>query len=379
MIASTERICFVAPNAYGAVTGTNDGHIGGIEHQTGLMARWLVARGLHVSVITWDNGQADGSEVDGVRMYKLCRRQDGLPGLRFLHPRWTSLRRALARADSDVYYYNCGDMGLGQLVLWCRRHGRKCVYSVANEPDCDPRLPVLRPLRERVLYRYGLRRADRIIVQTRRQGDMLRNGFGREAAVLPMPCAGPDERAYRPPRAPTDGRGRVLWVGRLSEAKRPDWLLELARRCPSIQFDVVGMANAPDAHVHALQARARSLLNVRLWGRVPHDAMPWFYHRAQLLCCTSSYEGFPNTFLEAWSHGLPLLTTFDPDGLVQAEHLGWVATSINELTGIARGVLADGDAWQRASHAARHYYLTHHQLHAAMRRFEQVIREVAHD
>jgi len=34
------RICIVAHNAYGALTGEDTGHIGGIERQTSLMAVW---------------------------------------------------------------------------------------------------------------------------------------------------------------------------------------------------------------------------------------------------------------------------------------------------------------------------------------------------
>lgn len=62
-------------------------------------------------------------------------------------------------------------------------------------------------------------------------------------------------------------------------------------------------------------ARARSLSNVRLHGRIAERAaLAELYRGAALLCCTSSLEGFPNTFLEAWSHGLPVVTTSTPTG-----------------------------------------------------------------
>ena len=47
-------ICLVAHNAAGAMFGGDQGHIGGVERQTSLMARWLAARGYGVSVLTWD-------------------------------------------------------------------------------------------------------------------------------------------------------------------------------------------------------------------------------------------------------------------------------------------------------------------------------------
>ena len=37
-----------------------------------------------------------------------------------------------------------------------------------------------------------------------------------------------------------------------------------------------------------------------------------------MLLSTSDFEGFPNTFLEAWSVGLPIVSTFDPDTVFAA-------------------------------------------------------------
>ena len=142
------RICFVAQNAYGALAGVDTGHIGGIERQQSMMARWLANRGLQVSMVTWDEGQEDGIVLDGVSVFKMCREEAGIKGLRFLWPKWTSLCGAMRRADADIYYYNCGDLGLGQVVMWCRRYGRKCLYSVASNPDCDHDLPVLKELHD---------------------------------------------------------------------------------------------------------------------------------------------------------------------------------------------------------------------------------------
>ncbi|MBN1346200.1 MAG: glycosyltransferase family 4 protein [Phycisphaerae bacterium] len=370
-------ICFVAHFAYGELAGVDLGHVGGIEHQQASMARWLARDGYRVSMITWDEGQPEAACIDGVVVHKLCRRDAGIRGPRFVHPRWTSLNRAMRRAEADIYYYNCGDMGLGQIVMWCRRHGRRSVYSVANDPDCDPSLPVLKPLRERILYRHGLHRVDRIVTQTRSQHDMLREGFGLESAIIPMPSEGIDESAYVAPAAPTPETARVLWVGRVSEQKRPELLLDLAERCPELSFDVVGASNTGTEYDQGIMCRADRLSNVTIHGRVPRSEMSAFYRRASVLCCTSAYEGFPNTFLEAWSHGIPSVTTFDPDHLVAERGLGWVARDVDELIGMLRESIGSADAWSAASSNARRYYLENHTMQACMPQFERMFQELA--
>ena len=341
------------------------------------MARWLAARAFDVDMVTWHEGQADGSYHRGVRVRTLCRREAGLPGLRFVHPRWTSLNSALGRARADVYYYNCGDMGLGQIGLWCRRKRVKLVYSVASEPDCDPRLPSLRDVRERILYRYGLHRASRIITQTHRQQRLLREGFGVDSIVLPMPCEFPS-RPSDPLRAPDPaGRTRVLWVGRFSSEKRLEWLLDLAARHPRVLFDVVGGPNSESPQSRALANRAAGCANVTLHGRRPPHDLPGLYDGAHVLCCTSTYEGFPNTFLEAWSRGLPVLTTFDPDDVVRRHGLGWTAQTLDELSDRLAGLPGDPDGWRVRSEAAVRHYREHHELDRAMERFVEVFAEVA--
>jgi len=369
------RICFVAHFAYGALNGGEGGHIGGVERQTSLMARWLAQRGYRVSMATWDEGQVDGVEIDGVRVLKMCRQDAGVPGVRFLWPRWSSLNAALKRADADVYYHNCGEYVTGQVALWCRRHGRKFVYSVASDPDCDVRLPEMTKRRERVLYRYGLKHADRVIVQTRKQQEMLRSGFERDSVVVPMPCPGPSDAEYAAADWNGDSPKRVLWIGRVCEVKRPDLLLDLAEACPEVHFDVVGPL-AETEYVHCVVERAKTVANVTLHGPASRAQVAEFYQNAPLMCCTSAFEGFPNTFLEAWSYGVPVVSTVDPDHLIAEKGLGHVGSDCAELAAGIRELLETPELRRTASRAARAYYAAMHAVDRAMARFEQIFCDV---
>lgn len=186
---------------------------GGVERQTVLMSKWLSRRGVDVSVITWGDGGPD-EVIEGVRIIKIRRPSEGLPGLRMMHPRLTTLLSGMRRASADVYYYNAAEYLLRAMAIWCRQNRKSFVYSLASDVACDPHLPALGKLYERVGYRWGLCRADSVIVQTQRQQRMLSEDFGVNSVVLPIPCEVPpdDELAsLLRPRVP-----RVVWVGRIN-------------------------------------------------------------------------------------------------------------------------------------------------------------------
>ncbi len=362
-------ICLVTQDAYGAITGGRSGKIGGIEWQTSLLARWLAGRQYNVSLLTWDEGGPPVEIIDGVRVIKIARADAGLKRLRFFHPRWTGLIRAMRLAQADVYYNNASECVTGQIALWCRRNRRSFVFSVSSDGDCEVNLPAMSRGVERALYRYGLSRADARIVQTQTQKAKLKKNFGVDSIVIPMPGADPAPGIALP--RPTPPLKRVVWIGRVYKVKRPDRLLEVAAGCPEFQFDMVGPIYAED-YAQEVHQRARQVPNLTVHGPVSRDQVPSFYGNAGCLCCTSDFEGFPNTFLEAWSYGLPVVSTFDPDSVIRKHKLGIVARDVPEMIAAIRCLYESEDRYLEMSRNARQYVWENHRMDAVMPKFEEV-------
>src|SRR5262249_2569612 len=120
---------------------------------------------------------------------------------------------------------------------------------------------------------------------------------------------------------------RILWVGRFSKEKRPDWVAQLARDLPQCNFDIVGEANVDSDYGRGVRRKFEMLSNVRSHGYVPHLQMRALYQRADLLLCTSETEGFPTVFLEAWACARPVLSSVDPDDTITGYLLGRVTTT----------------------------------------------------
>jgi glycosyltransferase involved in cell wall biosynthesis len=316
--------------------------------QQTLLARALVRRGHEVSMVTSDCGQPDGEVRDGIQVFKAYRPAAGVPALRFIHPRFTGLWSALARADAQLYYTSCAGMHVALLSLFCARHGRRLVFRCASDSDCDPARLLIRYARDRWLYSYGLRRADVILVQSAAQARCLARHFGlagRIAGMLVEPA---------PPAAARDID--VLWVGNIRRVKRPERVLALAAQLPGAVIHMVGGPVPAEAALYERVRRdAARYPNLTFHGPMPYWETNAMYGRARLLANTSDLEGFPNAYLHSWALGVPVVTFNDPDGVIDRHGLGEVVRSQPGMWGAIRRLLADRGALAAASARCRAY------------------------
>ena len=343
------RICLVSLRALPALSEEHKHErLGGAEVQHAQLAAALVRLGHEVRLVVADFGQRDGAVYEGVTTLKAFRESAGLPGLRFIHPQWTGLWSAIARADADVYYYSCAGMILGMLALYCGRHDRRLVFRVASDVDCDPDKVEIRRRRDRWLYQYGLKRTDAVLVQTVNQQQALLKNYGLPSTVVGMLVAPPSRSA-----AAAAKDIDVLWVANLRQIKRPDRLVAIARAIPGTRFHMAGaMVPGEEELYKRIEAEARELPNLTFHGAVPYMDVGKLFDRARVFANTSELEGFPNTYLQAWVRGIPVVTTFDPDGLVKSAGLGSSHTSVPEMIEGLEELLHSEAAYGSAREAA---------------------------
>lgn len=377
MTAETPKpsICFVAPNNYAVLSGRTDlPHIGGAEVQRTIIARELIRRGYRVSFVVTDHGQPDGIEHDGITVYKMCSWNDGLPIVRFIHPRWTSLHCAMSRADADIYYHRTAGAETGQVAYWCKTHRRKMIYAVACDPECEKDLWFFTARREKWLYKFGLNKAHQIIAQTPNQQRMLKGNFNINATIIRSCTADPGPNDRQPPKE--NDQKTLLWLGRFAEQKGLDFLLDLAAANSDTRFDLIGAPNTKSAYARRIVDRAATMQNVNLLGHVPHAKVGDHYRSASALLCTSNYEGFPNTFLEAWANALPVVTRWDAEGTVTDKHLGVHADSVDELGRKMNQLLTDAEMWKTCSTNARKHYEQTHAVDPVVDAYESVFNKL---
>lgn len=349
------RICFVSPHAYALFSGIPRG-FGGAEVQQGLIGRALAARGFDVRFVTYAPGRAHDECYGDIRVFTVPGPGHGRPGLAGKLAN-IDLWRALSRADADVYYQRCAGTLTGVVGLYARLHRKPFLFSVANDRDLDGHYLRTAAPHQAMLYRLGVRLASAIVIQSEHQARLLRERWGREGVLTPSACPIPEG-----PLPPSTARRGALWVGNMLPKKRPGLLADLAAAVPEVSFTMIAPETGDPGYVRAQLERVRACPNVRHVPRAPYEAMPGYYCDAALLVSTSTAEGFPNVFLEAWANRMPVVSLeIDPDKLLCRKGLGVHAKTIDEMAAAVRRLAANpaereaigerGQAWVRDRHA----------------------------
>ena len=369
-------LCFVAPHLYPVLDpATKVDFVGGAEVQQDYISRECARRGYGVSVVSLDFGQVDGASISNVTIYKTHKPGAGLPGVRFFHPRLTKLWAALKRADADVYYVRCAGMLAGVVAVFCKRYSRTFIYNGAHDTDFEPGKHLIRFKRDVLLYEFGLKHADLVIAQNRRQQELARHYYHLLSVLIPNCYALPN--GYNP--TPDEKRTTILWVSTMREWKRPELFLALAKALPRYKFIMVGGPSnyGTDSYYNMLCDRAAGIENLTMTGFVPYDQVDGHFDNACLFINTSISEGFPNTFLQAWARGVPTVSLFRLQGSASDIMPGSYVDTYEELLEQVTCLMGDEHKRIEMGRACEYYYRNNHQVEKIVDRFLRAIIDAA--
>jgi glycosyltransferase involved in cell wall biosynthesis len=259
----------------------------------------------------------------------------------------------------------------GVVAWFCRRNRRKSVYAAASDIDFLPGKQQIEYRRDRWLFEYGVQNVDAIVVQNQRQYADCREHYGRDATLIPS-CS----TEAVAPRNPEE----ILWVGTIRSYKRPELFIDLARGLPQLRFTMVGGPGGSDAasmnYFREIEAVAKSVPNLKFCGFVPYAEVDAFFDRASIFVNTSLYEGFPNTFLQSWARGVPVVSYFDTGSKFEGQAVVCRVCSQQEAASAVCTLKSDAGAWRYASERSRRHFENEHSLGSAVSRYVQLFSQL---
>lgn len=363
------RICFVSPNIYPVLDPSQKiEKTGGAEVQQMCLGKAFAECGYSVHYVTRDFGQPDPCQIGDFMIHKTCSRSDGIPGIRFIYPRVPSLWRALERADADIYYVRGAGYPVGLVARFAKSRGRRAVFAVAHDGDVDPRIRRLPTRRDQWLYRYGIHNVDAIVVQSEHQAKLLQSNYGKKGYLIRNAWPLNDNPGIQAKR------DIILWVAMFRDIKQPEHFVRLAASMPDLHFVMIGGPHlGSETAYREILKKSQDMKNLEVVGFKTLSETGEYYRRALALVNTSSHEGFPNTFLQAWSEGIPVVSYVDPDGLIKNNELGGVARGEHELPAVLRNVL---NTKGTCCSSIKEYYLNNHSPQGAVSKYASLFNDL---
>jgi glycosyltransferase involved in cell wall biosynthesis len=154
-------------------------------------------------------------------------------------------------------------------------------------------------------------------------------------------------------------------------------LIDLARQARALHFRVCGDPNsstAPAGYGAGIVKAMRAEPNIDYLGVLPQQAAHDMIAEASILLSTSDSEGFPNTFLQAWSAGTPVVSLkVDPAGTIERLALGRVSGRLDAALGDLHSLLASAQLCDDIGARAQLYVAGTHSDEAVTAAFRRAI------
>lgn len=319
--------------------------VGGAEVQAWLLARELAQRGESVAYVCESiTGRGGTLQIlEGVKVVWLFPR----PYLDLLN--FPQYARALSHLNPKIVIHRYTSGYEAVIGRYCRRKSAKFVWICTDnssplrhhfftkQRDALQRHP--RPLYKHLILllhawakdrarEYGMQFVSHPCVQNPIQHDAFLANFARRPFRFP---SGHNIPATIPTK---DSPPVILWVGGFSKVKRPELFLQFAKYCDDLNLEFIMISKSVPKNVHtapepfyeyvATQPHFKWLTDLPF-----EETLSWF-DRASIFVSTSESEGFPNTFIQAWSRGVPVISfDVDPDGVLVREGLGAVVDTVS--------------------------------------------------
>ncbi len=302
----------------------------------------------------------------GYKIVPLAAESDKRRGLvRFISD-YRNLKRIMATLKPDIVYQRVGCSLTGSATYLSRKAGFKLIWHVASEADVtpfrfQPSRYLLSNFIEKKMMEYGARHAADIVVQTQDQARMLAKHYQRTHYTL-IPNFHPAPKEQISKSKPV----KVVWLANLKPLKQPEYFIQLARDLADetdARFIIIGAMQGSREWTQKLLEDMERLANIDYLGPQSQERVNQILATSHILVNTSQYEGFSNTFIQAWMRQMPVVSlSVNPDGVFDNHPVGFHAKTAENLTKTVKMLIDDDEKRATMGKAAARYAQQHHSL-----------------
>ena len=354
-IQKMKKVCIILPEHFSS-------NMGGAEYQAQLLLEGLCATGKYEIYYLCNRADINYQPTNyTLKTIKKSNSLSVLGSLAFVRNLYVELKKI----RPAVVYQNVGGIQTGVAAYYSKKHGAKFIWHIASDDDVETQWKsnVTRNIRlfpDRLFLNYAIRESPVIAAQTKFQADLLRKKFGIYCnSFIPIGHPFPDNKYHK------NEKVTILWIANMKPLKRPEVFVRLAERFSdnnNVCFKMIGRPGWGN-WFKIIQSEINNLKNIEYLGERPQDEVNAYLSRSHILVNTSRYEGFSNTFVQAWMREIPVVSlSVDPDDILVRENIGFNSGTFSNLTKNIRTLIMDTDLREQMGKRAAFYARENHSV-----------------
>jgi len=178
------KVCILSEFGHSLISGKGK-CIGGAEVQTSILAKELAKRSYNVSLITFGEVTDFSYKViEGVEVYNVF--DNKFSGYSYLFPQnLYKLIKTLKKINADIYIKKGYSTLTGIIAFFSKLQNKFFLYVVSSEKDVSTNLDTSATTKlKNILYRFGVNNSYKIICQTNRQKNLLKQYADKQGTVI---------------------------------------------------------------------------------------------------------------------------------------------------------------------------------------------------
>jgi glycosyltransferase involved in cell wall biosynthesis len=379
-VNNNKKICFVLP-VHPMFS------VGGAELQSYYIACEFVKMGYEVTFISQDFGKTNnGFSHEKIFVWKMTKDSS----IRLANIR--KIYSALKQINADIYYQRIGGIYTGTCSYYCQKHKKIMIWACAHDNECfysraqeDVRRTqwysdgsVLKKIFglfnakcNDVFRNYGIRNADICIAQSCKQKQFLKENFNVNASVV-------KNGHYIGNNFYPNKEKTVLWVANIRPFKNPEIFIKLVSDLNQRDwnFIMIGSPSSDSLWMENLYQQIDNVPNLHYVGFKSIDKVENYLKKSALLINTSDFEGFPNTFIQAWLHYTAVISLFvDPDDIIKNHKLGRISKTYKQLLSDVKELIDHSNYRESLCKNAYDFAIKNHDITANVQQLVSIINK----
>jgi len=317
----------------------------------------------------------------GYKAIRICKSNLGIRKYGYFFDIF-SLYKILIDLDLDIIYQRVGCAYTGVCAYYAKKFEKKMILHICNDKEAEVfkfrfGMKHLFKYIDRKFLQYGIKNASYIICQKKYQSSLLENNFNRQCDTIIANLHPKPENKLEKKRPI-----KVIWIANFKKIKRPELFLKLAEKFKSeknVKFLMIGKKNKKKWQ-NKIEDKINRLDNLVYLGEQSIEEVNRILSFSHIFVNTSDYEGFPNTYTQAWLRQTPVVAlNVDPDDLLERKRIGFYSRSFEQMVRDVKYLVDNEDIRKEMGKRARKYAVENYDIEKIGKRYLETFEEIIKD